>query len=127
MSTITVEQLWCMHNTFCLVAGVDQKYAANERIWYDVAKAGYICDDIKILVAFVKKENARQDDPDYRRRITILGLCGDLERMDADIATAKAELRNRRQPGIHPIEDPIFDTVRSASDILKRLDQNGRG
>lgn len=77
-----------MHQTFCLHSGLECRATAHERTWYELAKAGYVGEDIDIYCRWVLHENS-QNDPQYRKRFHIPKMFGDLSEFDADLALAK--------------------------------------
>lgn len=77
-----------MHSVFCKRSGLDCKAQSQERVWYELAKAGYTPDDVNIYCRWVHYENS-QNDAQYRKRFHIPKMFGDLSEFDADLALAK--------------------------------------
>jgi hypothetical protein len=110
-----------MHAIFLQHSRLDSKLSSQERIWYELAKAGYTAEDVDIFCRYILHENSQQEDPRYKRRFHIPKMFGNIEDFDADLGLAKAWYRNRRLPptareqalqDLRPSVDPELDPAR---------------
>jgi len=128
------EVIESMHRIFLQHSRLDCKLASQERIWYELAKAGYTHEDVDIFLKWVLHENSTRD-PEYRRMFHIPRMFGDLANFDADLSLAKAWYRNRRVPptareqalqDLRPHIDPELEKARlnparSVREVLARI------
>ena len=124
-----------MHREFCTQTSTQPNLMACERIWLEIAKAGYTVEDVQIFLLYVKAENQKQEDPRFRRRPHVPKMFGDIAFFDADLSLAKAWYRNRRGTPtpketaleqLRPTVDPELaksrlNPARSAGEVLGRI------
>lgn len=84
-----------LHECYCAMTGRSPKLAVFQRLWWDFQKAGYVQDDLIIVLRFMLRENQRNN---YKYGLGLAKLIGDLERYDDLLNEAKAKTRNRIKP-----------------------------
>lgn len=84
-----------LHAAWCRHANQDLNLMATERIFYELAKAGFTEADIGIVVNGMKRHNQRSD---AKYKIHCHKVCGDLEFFASLLADFSAQNRNRPKP-----------------------------
>jgi hypothetical protein len=67
----------------------------NSRLCLEFMQAGYTSEQLVLVVDYLKAQNLKASAPQYRRKITLPRVIGDLVEFDALIQLAEAWNRNR--------------------------------
>lgn len=89
------EPLKAIHAIHVKLTGRESRYQVYERSLYDFVQAGFTAEDMEIVLAFMLRENKRND---WKYSLQLGKLLGDHERFQDLLSDAKARLRNMKKP-----------------------------
>lgn len=130
-----MKSLLDLQHAWCQASGQELNPKLCERVFYEAWKADVTGDDIRCVVEFMLRFNKRSDGAKFR--LNAFTVVGDLEKLGALIAEARAAERNRRpaptakeqvvqlrERVVEPeTADPRISTpVRTFKDVLKALE-----
>lgn len=88
------EPLRAIHAVHVKLTGRESRYQVYERSLYDFVQAGFTAEDMEIVLAFMLRENKRND---WKYSLQLGKLLGDHERFQDLLSDAKARLRNMKK------------------------------
>jgi len=122
---MTAAPIATLQHAWCQASGQELNHKLCERVFYEAWKAGVTADDIRCVVEFMLRFNKRSDGAKFR--VNAFSVVGDLEKLGALIAEARAAERNRR-PTPTPKEQIIAlrEKVVDPEAADPRINGNGR-
>lgn len=89
-----IEHIRKLHDTYCRETGQQPPYNTCERRWFDYQKLGFTVEDLKLVIAHVKRLNKLRD-ADYQLSLRFDRIIGDCERFGDLLGDARAYERQR--------------------------------
>lgn len=87
------DQLKAIYDCYCNISGFNPRYAIHERAIAEFVTAGFVEDDLRCVLLFLKREN-RRGNCTYSLRIDKL-LDFEFRHFDALLSEARCKERNR--------------------------------
>src|SRR6185295_4995290 len=126
----TFDQLHELHDIYVEMTGKCANYSINEAVYHDFIKKGFTCNDLRIVLAYLARENRRMRGAQYSTRLDLL-MDWEYRRFDSLLSEAKAHHRNRCSPktaresvlnSFRPVlSESVTGLPRSVKDILAEL------
>lgn len=93
--------LQALHAAFCRITQADEKvvqYRLFERDWYEFNSMGFTLADLELVLAHIARQNSRQTNPDFRRKLSIRSIISDLPRFAEDLMDARRRQAQKATP-----------------------------
>lgn len=126
----TATQIEALHSTWEKLTGQVINRRVTERVFYEMASAGFTDDDLRCVIQGMQKFNRGGSGAQFR--INLVKVCGDLESFGSVCAEFRAKERNKKpaptpaqqiKQAFSPIlvEDLTSTGTRSISEVFKAI------
>ena len=130
-----LQEVQILNDTLSKLSGRESRLNPDtERIFYNYRNAGYVVDDLAVVLRWIKWRNSQQEDLQFRIQMGARSLLEDLAKFQERLGEAKAWDRNRPKPPapretalreLRPVvcEQDGPDNIKTAADIMPELMQ----
>ncbi len=119
-----------LHLAWCEATATDPnalRYLLFERDFYEFDRMGFKASDMRLVVSLIKRNNARQRDPQMRRKLRIDLVIRDLARFNEDLIEAQRQERckpTRQETALGELRGSIPErngnSLKSVGDIIRK-------